>query len=94
MLPRFMNFECKSIDSKNGIIFILRELERRVGTKVVGTTIYFTYLFCQFAVAKKDLWEAVIVPNDGILIDKRLHIWRKSSALHGQRLSFLIGELI
>lgn len=65
-----------------------------MGTEVVGTTIDFADWFRQFAITKKDYWKAAIVTNDGTRIEKRLQIGRKSSALHSQRFSFLIGELV
>lgn len=93
-LPHFMGFEWTSIDSNNSSMLILADLAKRLGTVVNGTTIDFSDWFRQLAIAKRDYWKAAIVTKDGVRIDKRLQMGRRSSALHGQRLSFLIGELV
>lgn len=94
VLPTFMGFEWTNIDSNNVTILILADLAKRIGTNLTGTTIDFTDWFRQFAISKKDFWKSAIATKDGVRIDRRLQMGRRSSALHGQRLSFLIAELI
>lgn len=93
-LPSFMQFEWTSIDSNNKTILIFADLAKTLGTKVTGITIDFTDWFRQLATSKKDFWKASVVTRDGVRTDKRLQMGRKSSAIHGQRLSFLIAEIV
>lgn len=89
-----MSFPCISVDTNNNRINILNELAHQVGSTVVGTTVDFKDWFRKFGISKDDLWKALIMTIDGVRIDRRLQMGRKSSAIHGQRLSYLVGEVI
>lgn len=93
-LPGFMSFEWTSTATNNDTVVVLSSLSALLGTSVVGTTTDFTDWFRQFAIAKDDYWKSSVLTCHGARIDKRLQMGRRSSALHGQRLSFLVGELI
>lgn len=93
-IPSWMRFEWPTIAANNQTIAILNTLAQRIGAQVVGTTLDFKDWFRQLAASKKDWWKAQVVTREGCRIDKRVQMGRKTSAFHGQRLAYLIAEII
>lgn len=93
-LPEEIIFEWASIESNSEMVSILVEGGRATGFSVLGRIFDLRKWFRQIGIAEEEYVKARVFAVGFFRIDERSQMGRSSSAHNGQRLTFLIAELI
>lgn len=93
-LPPFMKFEWTEIHTNKQVIHVLAELADVLQEPILSWPIDFTDWFRQIAIDPDEYWKSIVLTPGGCRTDTRMQMGRCSSAHHGQRLSFLLAELV
>lgn len=74
-------------------MFVLTNLSKKLGEPLLSWPLDFEDWFRQIAFSPDEFWKSKVTTPEGLRIDARMQMGRRSNTHHGQRLSMLLAEV-